>query len=127
MMRKAIRFMLAVLLVLPPLAAVAARAHSAADPSEVTVSGEVLDVACYVGHGAKGPDHAKCAKKCAEQGQPIGLLGDDGKLYMLFADHADGAPYGQARALAGGKAEIKGELAVRDGINGLTVHAVKKL
>ena len=35
------------------------------------VKGEVLDMACYVSHGAKGPDHAACAKRCAKGGQPI--------------------------------------------------------
>lgn len=104
----------------------ALRAHGAAAP-DITVGGEILDLACYVAHGGKGPDHQKCARKCAEQGQPIGLLGSDGKVYVLFADHADGSAYGKARALAGSKVEIKGEPAAKDGINGLTVHEVRKL
>lgn len=102
-------------------------AHAAAASSDITVGGEILDLACYIAHGARGPDHQKCAQKCAEQGQPIGLLGSDGKVYILFADHADGSPYDKARTLAGSKAEIKGEPASKDGINGLTVHDVKKL
>lgn len=102
-------------------------AHAGAAHSDITVSGEILDLACYIAHGAKGPDHQKCAQKCAEQGQPIGLLGSDGKVYILYADHADGSPYDKARTFAGSKAEIKGEPASKDGINGLTVHAVKKL
>ena len=122
------KFWIAIVLALALLPLAAVSAHRAlAATGDVTVSGEVLDLACYVGHGAKGPDHAKCAQKCAESGQPVGLMGADGKLYLLFADHADGAPYGQARALAGSKAEIKGELAAKDGINGLTVHAARKL
>jgi len=125
-MRRKIGIAVVLSLALLPLAATSARSAPAA-PGDITVSGEVLDLACYVGHGAKGPDHQKCAQKCAESGQPVGLMGTDGKLYLLFADHADGAPYGQARAIAGSKAEIKGELAAKDGINGLTVHAARKL
>jgi len=113
------------ILVLALLAAAALPAP--AQGGDITVSGEVLDLACYIGQGAKGPDHAKCAQKCAEQGQPIGLLGADGKVYVLFADHADASPYEKAKALAGAKAEIKGELATKDGINGLTVHFAKKI
>lgn len=95
--------------------------------SAITVTGEILDLACYVAHGAKGPQHQKCAAKCAEQGQPIGLLAQDGKVYILFADHADSSAYEKAKTLAGKNAEIKGEPAARDGINGLTVLAAKPL
>lgn len=102
------------------------RAHGGA-AADITLGGEILDLACYVAHGGKGPEHQKCAQKCAEQGQPIGLLGSDGKVYVLFADHADGSAYGKARMLAGSKVEIKGVPASKDGINGLTVHDVKKL
>jgi hypothetical protein len=91
----------------------------------ITVTGEILDMACYVAHGAKGPQHEKCAVKCAEQGQPIGLLAKDGKVYVLFADHADPTAYEKAKGLAGKNAELKGEVASRDGINGLTVLAAK--
>jgi hypothetical protein len=94
---------------------------------ETTITGEILDLACYVAHGAKGPQHQKCAAKCAEQGQPIGLLAQDGKVYVLFADHADSSAYEKAKGLAGRNAEIKGETASRDGINGLTVLAAKPL
>lgn len=98
-----------------------------AGTSPLAVKGEIVDLACYVVHGGKGPQHARCAKKCAEQGQPIGLLAADGRLYLLFADHADGAPFGRARGLAGQNAEIKGEAVTRDGVNGLTVKAVTGL
>ena len=29
-----------------------------------TVKGEVLDMACYLDHGAKGEKHKGCAEKC---------------------------------------------------------------
>jgi hypothetical protein len=97
----------------------------AAESSDVTLTGEVLDLACYIGHGAKGPDHASCAAKCAEMGQPIGLAASDGKVYILIADHADSSPFTKAKSMAGKKVEIKGEVAAKDGLNALTVHAVK--
>ena len=119
-----------VLAVLAILAAGAQHAPSLAaaghgDPTPLTVTGEILDMACYVAHGGRGPQHAKCALKCARQGQPIGLLASDGKLYLLFADHADGTAFNKAKELAGRNVEIRGEAAGRDGVNGLTVHAVE--
>jgi hypothetical protein len=98
-----------------------------AAPSDVTLTGEVLDLACYIAHGAKGPDHAGCAAKCAEMGQPVGLAASDGKVYLLVADHADSSAFTKAKSMAGKKVEIKGEVAAKDGINALTVHAVKTI
>jgi hypothetical protein len=92
----------------------------------LTVSGEVVDLACYVGHGAKGPDHQKCALKCAQMGQPMGLLSADGSLYLLVADHSNPAPYNKARGLAGEQVEIKGEVSEKSGMKALTVDEVRK-
>ena len=87
--------------------------------------GEIVDVACYVPHGAKGAGHADCAKKCAKAGQPIGLLTDDGDLLLLLADHEDGKPFEAAKELAGSKAEVTGQLDTRDGMKAVTVSGVK--
>ena len=94
-------------------------------PADVTLTGEVVDLACYIAHGAKGPDHAGCAAKCVEMGQPAGLAASDGKVYILVADHADSSAWTKAKSMAGKKVEIKGEVAAKDGMNALTVHAVK--
>src|SRR5262245_22224253 len=91
-----------------------------------TLSGEIVDLACYVGHGAKGPDHQKCAQKCAQMGQPVGLLATDGALYLLVADHSNPEPYRKARSLAGDSVEIQGEVAEKGGMKAVTVDDVKK-
>lgn len=92
---------------------------------EVTIRGEVLDLACYVGQEAKGTEHAGCAKKCLKQGQPMGLLASDGTVYLLFADHADATAYNQAKELAGKNVEIRGAGANKGSLKGITVHQVK--
>lgn len=123
------RMIMAVALVvlLGSQAAAVAAAEKAAGATDVTLTGEVLDLACYVAHGAKGPEHATCAVKCAEMGQPIGLAASDGKVYLLMADHADSIPFTRTKSFAGRKVEITGEVSAKDGINGLTVHSVKTL
>jgi len=100
-------------------------ADKTAAPSDVTLTGEVVDLACYVGHGASGPEHASCAAKCVAMGQPVGLAASDGKVYILVADHADASGFTKAKTFAGKKVEIKGEVAEKGGINALTVHSVK--
>jgi hypothetical protein len=94
---------------------------------QMTVRGEILDMACYVAHEAKGPDHAGCAKRCVKGGQPMGLLADDGTVYLLYASHDDGTAFEQTKEFAGQKVEIKGVMATQAGIKGLEVHGVKAL
>jgi hypothetical protein len=97
------------------------------DDKGMTVRGEILDMACYVAHEAKGPDHAACAKRCVKGGQPMGLLAEDGTVYLLYANHEDGSAYEQAKEYAGQKVEIVGIAATQAGIKGLEVSSVKKL
>ena len=94
---------------------------------EITLKGEILDMACYVGHGAKGPDHADCAKRCVKGGQPMGLLAEDGAVYLLYASHSDASAFEQAKEFAGQQVELKGVAASQSGIKGVEVHAVKAL
>jgi hypothetical protein len=117
---------LALILVVGTIATAVTAAEKAA-PAGVTVSGEIVDLACYLARGGKGPEHAACAAKCAEMGQPLGLAASDGKVYLLMADHADSSAFTKAKSLAGTKVEIKGQVASRDGMSGLTVLGIKSL
>ncbi len=123
------RFVLGVLVVVALLALplVAAEGEKAAGGKDVTVQGEILDLACYTSHAAKGADHASCATKCLKAGQPMGLLSTDGTVYLLFADHGNGKAFDQAKDFAGKKVEIAGGPASQGSLKGITVHSVKAL
>ena len=94
---------------------------------QITVEGEILDMACYVPKGAKGPEHAKCAKACVKGGQPMGLLAADGQVYVLFASHDDATAFEQAKEHAGARVAIVGVVSERAGLKGLEVHAIKAM
>lgn len=85
------------------------------ESSEVTVTGEVLDMACYLDHGAQGAKHAGCAKKCITSGLPVGLKGTDGKTYLLIGDHMPAND--ELAKHAAETITVKGKLVERDGIN----------
>lgn len=126
-MQRRFLILMVLTLFLRPAAALPADAkHSGSSPG-AAIRGEIVDLACYIPHGGKGPEHQKCALKCAEQGQPLGLLTPEGKLYVLFADHTDATAFEKTKALAGKTVEITGQTSGRDGINGLTILAVKAL
>lgn len=97
----------------------------ASEGADQTWTGEIVDLACYVAQGAQGADHAGCAKGCVKAGQPMGLLTDDGTLILLAANHKDGQPFEALKDLAGGKAEVVGSLAERDGMKIVTVNGSK--
>ncbi len=81
---------------------------------KVTMTGEVVDLMCYLDHGAKGPDHAGCAKKCIKSGGPVGLLTEDGQVYLLIGSHA---PANDELALhAADTITVVGKYVERDGM-----------
>ena len=55
----------------------------------VTMTGEIVDFSCYLQIGKHGEKHRSCGQKCFTAGQPIGLLAENGGLYMLMEEEHD--------------------------------------
>ncbi len=91
-----------------------------------TISGEMLDMACYMAHEGKGKKHAKCAVACVTGGAPLGLLTKDGKVYLVVGDHESEKPYLEAKALAGTNAKITGTVFTRGGMTAIIVKKAEK-
>lgn len=113
-------------------AAVAGSAWAAAphmDPAgkSETISGEMLDMACFMMHEGKGAKHAKCAGACVTGGAPLGVLTKDGKVYLVVGDHDDKKPFIEAKALAGFNAKITGTTFTRGGLTAIVVKKAEKL
>jgi hypothetical protein len=51
-----------------------------------TIVGEVVDVSCYLQLGKRGEAHRLCGQKCIRSGQPIGVVRDDGALYLIIPE-----------------------------------------
>jgi hypothetical protein len=101
------------------LAATAAGAES--------VTGEVIDLSCYLHHPATshGSTHRKCAETCAKKGLPMGLLAEDGSVVLLLEDHANPKAYADAIAKAADTITVDGEKVTQGGLTGVVVEAVK--
>ncbi len=95
------------------------RAHEGeehgAQGHEETIKGEVIDLACYLDHGATGEKHADCAKKCIESGLPVGIKAADGKTYVIIGAHQP--INNELVAHAAKTITVKGKVVARDGIN----------
>src|SRR5213593_4701698 len=79
-----------------------------------TVTGEVVDMMCYVDHNAIGEKHGQsCGAKCIKGGGPVGIV-SDGKAYLVVGEHK---PINDELAeLCGKSITVKGKIAERGGI-----------
>lgn len=113
-------------------AALTAGPAPAVEGERVQVTGEMIDTWCYFSGVMGGPDavvgsaHHTCALWCAAGGIPVGLLTDDGTVYMVIkwqgsADVADGETL---LTVASNRLTADGIAYERDGINYLVVEDI---
>jgi len=98
---------------------------AAAKSKAVTMTGEIVDTDCYIGHGAMGEKHKECAATCVASGTPMGLLTEKGMLYLLTPPHENKDGYNKAKEMVGTKVEITGEAGERSGMKMIEVMSVK--
>ena len=58
--------------------------HAAAGAEPKTVTGNVVDAACFMIHpqAADAASHKECGAACMSRGVPLAIAGDDGALYF---------------------------------------------
>ena len=125
-MRALITGLMAAVLALP------AGALAATQGERVQIKGEVIDTWCYFSGVMGGPDsvvgsaHHTCALWCAAGGIPVGVLAEDGTVYMVLKYEGDDHVTGGDTIL-----EVQSDLITadgllyqRDGINYLVVEKV---
>lgn len=96
-----------------------------ADPAaSKEITGEIVDMMCYIDHNAMGEKHAGCAEKCIKGGGPVGIL-SDGKAYLVIGAHK---PMNEELApLAAKTVTLKGKLVSNGGVSMLeNAEIVKK-
>ena len=112
-----------------PVAAVTASASPTATPPTATapaalqtIEGELVDLACYLDHGAKGEKHRACATRCAQKGLPIGLLDKDDKITLVVGEH-EKAMNNELAEKMGTTVRLTGKIVVRDGMQMIEVSS----
>ena len=100
-------------LALSPFAAAQDHQHGQ-EGADKTVTGEVVDMMCYVDHNAVGDKHGQsCGSKCIKGGGPVGIV-DNGKAYLVVGEHK---PMNDELADSCGKTiTLKGKFVERGGI-----------
>lgn len=97
-----------------PLATAQEHEHGDDAAGSKEVTGEVVDMMCYVDHNAVGEKHGQsCGAKCVKNGGPVGIV-SDGKAYLVVGEHK---PMNDQLAEYCGKTiTLKGKMADRGGI-----------
>ena len=106
------------------LAVMGVVAHAA---DETTITGEPVDIACFL-TGKAGEGHAACAKGCAEKGQPLGISskGADGKQVLYLAMGGGGkAAKDYLASVMGKQVKVTGTVAEKDGMKVITITKVE--
>lgn len=120
------------ILAAPLLALGLAAPASASEGERIQITGEIIDTWCYFSGVMGGPDavtgsaHHTCALWCSAGGIPVGLLGEDGEVYMVLKINGDdqNASGDTNLNLASHEITADGMLYKRDGLNYLVVEEV---
>ena len=71
--------------------------------AEDAIVGEVVDQACFLRQEARGSDHQECAARCLKNGNPAGVLTDEGELFTLAASASGYESFAAKRIRVAGK------------------------
>lgn len=100
----------------------------------MTITGEILDMGCFISRGLREEIHRECALKCLISGVPMGLYGPDSTVYILTQNHDRAMdprgfgppdPYQQCKEWASKQVSVTGLLWERKGYKELEVKTAK--
>lgn len=102
-----------------------AAAHEPKSGAKITITGAVVDLACYLGHDSSGEKHRKCAETCARAGNPLAILDAKSKtLYLPVAmDHSN--PNTPLMAHIEKQVKVTGTLLEKSGMKGIAIATIE--
>lgn len=102
--------------------------ESKTSAKEITITGQVIDPACYIKEGRSGPDHKKCAQACAKAGQSLAILEEKtGKIYVSIGAEMMDDPNAKIFDLAEEKVKVTGTIYDKGGVSAIVISKAEKL
>jgi hypothetical protein len=106
--------------------AAATGAKAAATTGNRSITGEVIDPACWVVNGAKGEAHKECAIACAKAGQILAILErKTNKVYLLVSERPGEDPNKGLTDFIAQAVVVKGKVYTRGGLLAVKVASVE--
>ena len=122
-MQKGVIFAIAAL-----FCAATANPGAAAAAKRMTITGEIIDSWCYITEimYPEGSAHHQCALWCAAGGIPVGVLGDDGQVYLVLKLGRDATNVANPAILKiqSHRVTASGDVYERDGFKYLVIDKV---
>lgn len=104
----------------------AAQEHKAVAPAgnEMTLTGQVVDVNCYVSMGASGAGHKQCAAACAKKGVALAIL-SDGTLYMPVSSKPGDPQNSRLEPFVEGRVKVTGTHRMSSGLHTIEIKTIE--
>lgn len=93
--------------------------------NDMTLTGTVIDLNCYVAGGATGASHKGCAEACAKAGVQLGILGSDGTIYVPVSSKPADPTNPRLVSHAEQKVKITGTHRMSNGLHTIEVKTIE--
>jgi hypothetical protein len=101
-----------------------AQQPAAATAKDMTLTGQVIDMNCYVTMGASGAGHKTCAVACAKAGVGLAILGSDGNIYIPVSAKPGDPQNSRLEPFAEGRVKITGTHRVSGGAHTIEIKTI---
>jgi hypothetical protein len=101
-----------------------AQGHAATAGTEMTITGQVVDLNCFTTNGASGAGHKACAQACAKAGVPLGVLSSDGTIYVPVSSKPGDPQNSKLEPFIEGKVKVTGLHRMASGLHTIEIKTV---
>ena len=98
---------------------------AAAPGTDMSLTGQVIDMNCYTTMGASGPTHQACAKACAKAGVALAILGSDGTIYLPVSSKPADPQNARLEPFAEGKVKVTGTQRSSNGVHTIEIRTIE--
>jgi type 1 fimbria pilin len=96
----------------------------AAASNDITLTGQVIDMNCFVTMGASGAGHKTCATACAKAGVALAILSSDGNIYMPVSAKPGDPQNSRLEPFAEGRVKVTGTHRFSSGMHTIEIKTI---
>jgi hypothetical protein len=101
-------------------------AHDTKAAGKRTFVAQVVDLACYTGHGSIGDSHRECATACAKTGIPLAFLDQQTQtLYIPLSKDHHAAANAELLPFVEKDVRVTGTVSEKDGLKTIVLETIE--
>jgi hypothetical protein len=98
--------------------------HEMTGGKKVTLTGNVVDLSCYIASNASGSGHKACAKACLLNGNAFGIQTADGNIVTVFGTGPNDKPNAKLLPFVEDKVTVTGMEFTGHGVTGIRIDTI---